>query len=78
MEVELDELERQNIINKYYIMNKIYYIQQYDNAKQIALNNNITKDYKKIKINHIYQKTLRNIKLLNKKFKQKYNIENIY
>ena len=45
MDLQLDELHRQNLINKLYVELDIYNNRQYDKAKIIASNKNISFSY---------------------------------
>lgn len=74
----LEEIERQQILNKYHTIKQEYFIKQYDKAKEITNNVNYSSHYKKIKVHQIYNKMMNYFKLVNQKFIYKYGIENIY
>ena len=78
MLAELEEIERQQILNKYHTIKQIYFIKQYDKAKVIANNANYSLQYRKIKVHQIYNRTMKYFSIVNDKFVRKYGIENIF
>ena len=78
MDLQLDELHRQNLINKLYVELDIYNNRQYDKAKIIASNKNISFLYKKHLINIVYNNTIKKNNRIIRLFQKKYNILNKY
>ena len=78
MDLQLDELHRQNLINKLYVELDIYNNRQYDKAKVIAGNKNISFLYKKHLINCIYNNTINKNNKIIYNFQKKYNYLNKY
>jgi len=78
MDLEIDELHRQDLLNKLYTELAIYNIRQYDKAKVVASNKNISFLYKKYNINNIYNNTIKRNNKIIKLFKKKYCILNKY
>ena len=82
MDLQLDELQleldRQDLINKLYTQLDIYNNTQYDKAKVLASNENISFSYKKHHIHNIYYNTIKKNNLIIKKFQKKYKILNKY
>jgi len=78
MDLEINELFRQDLLNKLYTELAIYNIRQYNKAKVITSNKNISFPYKKYHIKYIYNNTVRKNNKIIKLFQKKYNILNKY
>lgn len=78
MDLEINELFRQDLLNKLYTELATYNIRQYDKAKVVASNKNISFPYKKYHIKYIYNNTVRKNNKIIKLFQKKYNILNKY
>lgn len=74
----LEEIERQQILNKYHTIKQVYFIKQYNKAKVIANNVNYSLHYRKMKVHQIYNRMMNYFKLVNDKFVKKYGIENLF
>ena len=71
-------LEEQFILNKFQVIKQTYFIKQYDKAKLIVNNRNLSLNERKIKVYAIHRKMMKYFSIVNEKFKEKYGIENLF
>jgi len=66
-------LEEQFILNKFNNMKQTYFIKQYDIAKLIVNNKNISLNERKMKVYAIHRKMMKFFSIANAKFIKKYS-----
>ncbi len=66
-------LEEQFILNKFNNMKQTYFIKQYDIAKLIVNNKNISLNERKMKVYAIHRKMMKFFSIANSKFIKKYS-----
>ena len=71
-------LEEQFILNKFQVIKQTYFIKQYDKAKLIANNRNLSLNERKMKVHQIHRQMMKYFSIVNEKFKKKYGIENLF
>ena len=71
-------LEEQFILNKFQVIKQTYFIKQYDKAKLIVNNRNLSLNERKMKVHQIHRKMMKYFSIVNEKFIKKYGIENLF
>ena len=71
-------LEEQFILNKFNVIKQTYFIKQYDKAKLIVNNRNISLNERKKRVYTIHRKMMNYFSIVNDKFIRKYAIENLF
>ena len=62
-------LEEQFILNKVQVIKQTYFIKQYDKAKLIVNNRNLSLNERKMKVHQIHRKMMKYFSIVNEKFK---------
>ena len=71
-------LEEQFILNKFNVIKQTYFIKQYDKAKLIVNNRNLSLKERKMKVYTIHRKMMNYFSIVNDKFIRKYAIKNLF
>ena len=71
-------LEEQFILNKFNVIKQTYFIKQYDKAKLIVNNRNLSLQERKKRVYTIHRKMMKYFSIVNDKFIKKYGIENLF
>jgi len=71
-------LEEQFILNKFNVIKQTYFIKQYDKAKLIVNNRNLSLNERKRRVHSIHSKMMKYFSIVNDKFFKKYGIKNIF
>ena len=74
----LEEIERQHILNTYHTKKQIYFIKQYDKARLIVNNRNLSLNQRKTRVHSIHSKMMQYFSIVNDKFIKKYGIKNLF
>ena len=75
---DTDILEENFILNKFQVIKQTYFIKQYDKAKLIVNDRNLSLNERKMKVHQIHRKMMKYFSIVNEKFKKKYGIENLF
>jgi len=71
-------LEEQFILNKFKVIKQTYFIKQYDKARLIVNNRNLSLNERKRRIYSIHSKMMQYFSIVNDKFIKKYGIKNLF
>lgn len=71
-------LEEQFILNKFKVIKQTYFIKQYDKARLIVNNRNLSLNERKRRVHSIHRKMMQYFSIVNDKFFKKYGIKNIF
>ena len=80
MYIPTDEeiLEDQFILNKFNVIKQEYFIKQYNKAKLIVNNRNISLNERKRKVYTIHRNMMTYFSIVNAKFIKRYHIKNLF
>jgi len=80
MHIPTDEqiLEDQFILNKFNVIKQEYFIKQYNKAKLIVNNRNLSLNERKRKVYTIHRNMMTYFSIVNTKFIKRYHIKNLF